>query len=87
MILSLVREAPRGWTADEIVEEYTRRGTPMEVADPTKAVFNALSRGNKKGWLTKIDRGVYAAPEHAKAVKESILGVEFLEDEEPPDDT
>lgn len=59
--LDLANEAPKDWSADEIIKEYENRGTPLEVKDPRNAMFSALSRATKKGDLVRVGHGRYIA--------------------------
>ena len=67
-VLATLGAGARAWTASEILEDAERQGQPITVTDPEKAVFSALSRGNKKGWIERVGRGRYAAPEFAASI-------------------
>ncbi len=63
--VELANEAARDWSADEILTEYERRGTPVAVEDPRNAVFSALSRATQRGLLVRTGRGRYMATQFA----------------------
>lgn len=67
-ILDLAAEGPKDWSAEEILAEYERRGQPIAVSDPMNAVFSALSRAKRKGWLTRVARGRYVDPQFAEGL-------------------
>ena len=61
-VLALASEGPRDWSADEIMRETERRGTPFTVKAPKNAVFSALSRAHRRGELMRTGHGTYRHP-------------------------
>lgn len=65
LTLALLDEAPRDWSADEVVEEYERRGSPFTVQDPRNAMFSAFSRLSREGHIVRTGHGRYVAKRYA----------------------
>lgn len=64
MVRDLLDEAPRAWSAQEIIDEYERRGTPIQGARPRDSVFSAFSKLASRGVLRQVDRGRYISAKH-----------------------
>jgi len=78
-VKSLLDEAPRAWTAAEIIEQYDQRGDPVQAADPANAIRTSFSTLLKKGEVVKVKEGVYRS---AKFVDKTDDRPGFVSDEQ-----
>ncbi|PLS76788.1 MAG: hypothetical protein CYG61_00200 [Actinobacteria bacterium] len=60
-LVRLLEEAPRDWSAGEIIEEYTGRGDPIHGRDPANALRAALADAKKRGMVIQTAVGRYMA--------------------------
>jgi hypothetical protein len=60
-VVGLMEEANRTFTVAEILDEWVRRGDPIQGAKPGAAVRTAISEAMKKKRLRRVREGVYVA--------------------------
>jgi hypothetical protein len=60
-LVTLLEEEPRDWSAGEILQEYKRRGDPIQGADPSNALRAAFADAKKKGMIYSTSVGRYMA--------------------------
>ncbi|SRR5579875_568974 len=61
MMLRLLWEEDQDWSVSEILEEYRKRGTPIQAKDPSNALRAALAEENKAGSIYRVAPGRYKA--------------------------
>ena len=61
MVVALLDEADRDWSASEIITEYTRRENPVHGRDPANALRAALADAKKRGLIVPTGVGRYKA--------------------------
>lgn len=71
LVRDLLNEAPREWTAREVIEELDRRGHVLDVKVPENAVFTALSKFTRNGEFTRIGHGRYVAAKHLRDLQDT----------------
>jgi len=59
MARTLLDEGDRLWTAAAIIDEYEKRGTPIQAADPANALRTALSTLVKRGEAYRESPGYF----------------------------
>lgn len=60
-VIALLEEGPQDWSADEIIAEYARRGTPLNASRMPQAVITNLSRLAQAGIAHRVAYGRYVA--------------------------
>lgn len=71
MVVSLLEEADRDWSASEILTEYRRRGTPVHGVDPSNALRAALADAKKRGMIVSTGVGRYRSARFTKSAAEA----------------
>jgi hypothetical protein len=61
MMLALLDEQDRDWSAGEVLDEWEHRGQPIRGADPSNATRAAISESNKAGQIYRTSPGRYKA--------------------------
>lgn len=59
MVVQLLDERNRDWSAAEILAEYKNRGTPVHGRDPSNALRAALADAKKRGMIVSTGVGRY----------------------------
>lgn len=59
MLVSLLDEENRDWSAAEVLAEYERRGTPVHGASPDNALRAAMVDASKAGQIERVATGRY----------------------------
>jgi hypothetical protein len=60
-VVKLLEENSRVFKAEEIMDEWERRGDPIQGSNPKAALRTALSEAVKKGRLNRVSEGEYMA--------------------------
>jgi hypothetical protein len=68
LLLNLLEEADRDWSANEVLAEYERRGTPIHGADPSNALRAAISDANKAKQIVRTAVGRYKSARFEKVI-------------------
>ena len=58
-MLVLMAEADRDWSVAEVLEEYDRRGFPIQAKDPKNALRAAVAEANRDGLIFRTSTGRY----------------------------
>lgn len=69
MLLTLLGEENRDWNAQEVVDEYERRGSPVHGKDPLNSVRAAIVDAEKRGLILRTTRGRYKSTKWSSAVE------------------
>jgi hypothetical protein len=80
LLVRLLEEDARDWSAGEVLAEYSRRGTPVHGKDPDNALRAAIADANKRGLIVRTAPGRYAAKVHENsfAVSDTPSGLAHL---------